>query len=192
MGLGRQSQTSDGMPVRSLKRLKAKSADVSSPRVQFQAAITRLKNGVHPLDSSDQRQSLDTARPRQNDANAQDKIRADASSSSGGPSLAAVALAAGSGDEPAPCQTPATTGTKGRPDRESVASSTPTPMKKSSRLSAESGGAELRNAVSNWLHGTESLAFGASRQSHPSSAPTGSDRWDERGNRRNLPGKSAR
>ena len=150
------------------------------------------QDDMSPRGSNDQKSSLDTTWPCQKNAIAQSEIRAGTSFSAGGPNLAEVVSAAGSSGEPAPFQTPATTGTKGRPDRESVASSTPTPMKKWSRLSAESGGAEPQNAGSSWLHGTVSLAFGASRQSHPSSAPTGSDRWDERGNRRNLPGKSAR
>ncbi len=149
--------------------------------------FTRLKDGTCSPDLSDHRSSLGATRPRQNDARAQGRKCAGASFSSGGPSLAAAALAGGSNDEPALCQTPATTPTNRCADRESVAARTPTPSMKS-RPSAESGEAEFRNAASSWLHGRGPPAFGARRRSHRPAL----GHWDAPSSHRNSLGTFAR
>lgn len=119
-----------------------------------------------------------------NHAGAQCKIRAGTSFSAGGPSFAAVASDGGSNDEPALCQTPATRLTIRPVDRESAASSKPTPVKSSSRPLAESGGAALQNAESSSLHGKGSLAGDAWFQSGLLASTSDSDHSDEPGNHR--------
>lgn len=117
------------------------------------------------------------------------QVRSDKSaqarpSSAGGPSLAAVASDGGSNDEPALCQTPATRRTIRLVDRESAASSRPTPAKSSSRPWAESGGAALQNAESSSLRGKESWGRDASFRSHRAATTSDLGHSDEPGNHR--------
>lgn len=121
-----------------------------------------------------------------------EKICAGTPFSAGGPSLAAVASDGGSNDEPALCQTPATRRTVRPVDRESAASSKPTPVKSSSRPLAESGGAALLNAESSSLRGTESLASDASFRSRFWASTSDLDHSDEPDNHRSSLGTIAR
>lgn len=118
------------------------------------------------------------------------KLRAASSVPSSGPSLVAVASVGGSNDEPALCQTPATSPTHRRSDRESVAARMPTPSKWS-RPSTESGGAESQIAASNWLRGTGSSVFDVGLQNHRSEATSGPDPGYAPSNRRSSLGTFA-
>lgn len=108
-----------------------------------------------------------------------------------GPKLAEVASAGGPDDEPALCQTPATTLTNRSSGHKSVEARTPTPSKWS-RPSAGSEGAESRNAASNWLHGTEASVFDVGLRNHRSEATSGPDPRDAPNNHRNSLGTFAR
>lgn len=120
-----------------------------------------------------------------------EEIRAGASFSSGGPNLAEVASAGGSGAEPALCQTPATTLTNQNSGRESVATSTPT-QERVSRPSGELGGAEFQNAANNWLRGRGMSACGARRRSHRPVAANRLGCRNAASSRRSSPGRSVR
>ncbi len=153
--------------------------------------ITQLKNGTGRSEWSDHKSSLRATRPRPAMQVCARENLAGTSFSVSGPKLAEVASAGGSGDEPALCQTPATTLTNRSSDRESVAARTPIPSKRS-RPSVESGGVVPRNAVSNWLRGTESSAFGAGCRNRRSEAASGPDPRDAPNNHRNSLGTFAR
>ena len=89
-------------------------------------------------------------------------------------------------------QTPTTGDCKHRPGHESVRSRRATPRKKSSRPSAESGGAESRNAASSWLRGRGSSECGARRRNRRPASASGPDLRDAASSRRNSLGRSAR
>ena len=186
MGIKEQNKTSDRISVRSLKKSRKRNL---LTRVCLASKFTTVIHTTQERRESArferpqwtaQRSSTETRRARR------DLLRASVPFSTCGLRPVAGASAVGSGGEPALFQTPATTGTNGRPGRESVASSTPTPTTKLSRPSAESGGAEPRNAVSSWLLGRGASASGAGCQNRRSAAASEPDSPDAPSSRRSL------